>query len=127
METEDHLYRLVLWGLLNEIERELEEVESSGMLMIDARSDLHTSVQDRRVVDAFRQWRGGRPVVRLAELPWFGFSAFYGNLQLADFVAYMCDWAHNDELSLHSTGGRSDELRRVFETLAPRVHLVRMP
>lgn len=127
VETEDHLYRLVLWRLLNEIERELEEFQSSGMLMIDARSDLHTSVQDRRVVDAFRQWRAGRPTVRLLELPWFGFSAFYGGLQLADFVAYLCDWAHNDDPSSDASAGRADDLRRVFETLAPRVRLVRIP
>ena len=127
VETDDDLYRLVLWRLLDEIERELEEFESSGMLMIDARSDLHTSVQDRRVVDAFRQWRAGRPSARLTELPWFGFSAFYGGLQLADFVAYLCDWAHNDEVSSDSSAGRADDLRRVFETLAPRVRLVRIP
>ncbi|MGH7187223.1 MAG: DUF3800 domain-containing protein, partial [Pseudomonadota bacterium] len=41
VETADDLYRLVLWRLLDEIERDLEEFQSSGMLMIDARSDLH--------------------------------------------------------------------------------------
>lgn len=127
VETEDHLYRLVLWRLLDEIERELEEFGSSGMLMIDARSDLHTSVQDRRVIDAFRQWRAGRPAVHLPELPWFGFSAFYGGLQLADFVAYLCDWVHNDEPSSDASAGRADDLRRVFETLAPRVRVVHIP
>jgi hypothetical protein len=127
VETEEHLYRLVLWRLLDEIERDLQEVGSSGMLMIDARSDLHTSVQDRRVVDAFRQWRAGRQAVRLAELPWFGFSAFYGGLQLADFVAYLCDWAHNVDRPPDSSADRSEALKRVFETLAPRVRLVRTP
>jgi hypothetical protein len=126
VETEDLLYRLVLLRLLDEIEQELEEFESSGMLMIDARSDLHTSVQDRRVVDAFRQWRAGRPAVRLLELPWFGFSAFYGGLQIADFVAYLCDWTHNDD-EPDSSAARATDLRRVFETLAPRIRLVRIP
>ncbi|MFQ5613247.1 MAG: DUF3800 domain-containing protein, partial [Anaerolineae bacterium] len=91
--SENDLYRLAFWRLLEELEGELKRIDQLGMLMVDMRSDMHSSVQDRRLIDAYREWiasRGGQ--TRLVELPWFGFSAFYAGLQLADFTAYLVDF-----------------------------------
>jgi hypothetical protein len=88
------------------------------------RSDMHSSVQDRRLLDAYREWIGSRlGRTRLIELPWFGFSAFYAGLQLADFAAYLVDFASNEmdrdvrDRPLHDIGARIRE----------RVSLIRIP
>jgi hypothetical protein len=120
----DDLYRLTFWRLLDEIEAELGRREQPGMLMVDMRSDMHSSVQDRRLVDAYRDWissRMGR--THLVELPWFGFSAFYSGLQLADFVAYSVDYLANEE----PRPERESVLRENLERLRKRVQLVQIP
>lgn len=92
--------------------------------MVDMRSDMHSSVQDRRLVDAYREWvasRGGQ--TRLIELPWFGFSAFYAGLQLADFAAYLIDFAANEG----ARARRSAELQEAFSRFQSKVCLVRIP
>lgn len=58
--SDDMMYRLSLSRLLDELESELERLNQPGMLMLDMRSDLHSSVQDRRVVDAYRDWVASR-------------------------------------------------------------------
>jgi hypothetical protein len=122
--SDTDLYRLAFWRLLDEIDAELGEQRSPGMLMADMRSDLHSSVQDRRLVDAYREWiasRGGH--TNLVELPWFGFSAFYAGLQLADFAAYLVDFVANETASAR----RSVELQEAFDRLREKVRLVRIP
>lgn len=122
--SDTDLYRLAFWRLLEELEQELERLKGPGMLMVDMRSDMHSSVQDRRLVDAYREWialRMGR--TRLVELPWFGFSSFYVGLQLADFVAYLVDFVSNEV----ETGKRSAELEAAFAKLQSKVRFVLIP
>jgi hypothetical protein len=124
IETDEYLYRLSLWRLLDEIELALAQENQPGMLLFDMRSDLHSSVQDRRLVDAYRDWmraRGGRS--HLIELPWFGFSAFYAGLQIADFCAYLIDFVSNEGAAAK---GRS-ELSEAFERFSKRVKIVSIP
>jgi hypothetical protein len=122
--SDSDLYRLTFWRLLEELELELERRRQPRMLMVDMRSDMHSSVQDRRLIDAYREWiasRGGR--THLVEIPWFGFSAFYAGLQLADFVAYLIDFAANEGIRAR----RSAELQEAFARVREKVRLVRIP
>jgi hypothetical protein len=96
LASNEDLYRIAFWRLLEDLEKHLNQFEVSGLLMMDARSTLHTSVQDRRTLDAFVEWVGRRSSTRLIDRPWFGFSAFYAGLQVADWVAYAVDVVHND-------------------------------
>lgn len=92
--TDTDLYRLAFWRLLGLIDDGLRDRGDLGMLMLDMRSDMHSAVQDRRLVDAYREWRGQYAgTCRIVGLPWFGFSAFYPGLQLADIAAYAIDAA----------------------------------
>ena len=122
--SEADLYRLSFWRLLDELDAELGRLNQPGMLMADMRSDLHSSVQDRRLVDAYREWIGSRMgQTRLVELPWFGFSAFYAGLQLADFAAYMLDWHSNEE----AQSERGKEISVALRSLRNKVKLVQIP
>lgn len=122
--SEADLYRLAFWRLLDELDLELRQGPDTGMVMLDMRSDLHSSVQDRRVIDAYREWLGSRGgPTRLVELPWFGFSAFYAGLQLADFSAYLIDFIHNEERPHR----RADELAQAYDAFQSKVRLVRIP
>ncbi len=118
--SNDLMYRLALARLLEGIDAELQSQQEMGMLMFDMRSDLHSSVQDRRLVDAYRDWLASRSnQTNLIELPWFGFSAFYAGLQLADFVAYLIDYVWNEHTSEHE----ASELRRAYARFERKVHV----
>ena len=122
--SDTDLYRLAFWRLLEEIDAELDRMGDSGMLMVDTRSDMHSSVQDRRLIDAYRDWiasRMGR--TRLVELPWFGFSAFYAGLQLADFSAYLVDFASNEI----ARDERDRGFGEVYHDLSRKISLTRIP
>jgi hypothetical protein len=122
--SDDQMYRLSLARLLEEIELFLTHKEQVGMLMLDMRSDMHSSVQDRRIVDAYRDWVGSRSgQTHLVELPWFGFSAFYAGLQLADFSAYLVDFASNEAASERG----SQELKAAYAKFRDKVRFVHIP
>ena len=122
--SQEDLYRLAFWRLLEEIELALAQVNQSGMLLMDGRSDLHSSVQDRRLVDAYREWQALRQEPsHLIELPWFGFSEFYVGLQLADFAAYLIDFVAEENLNQR----RSEELQNAFAKMEPKIRLVCIP
>jgi len=122
--SDDQMYRLAMVRLLEDIDQELGQLQESGMLMFDMRSDMHSSVQDRRLVDSYRQWVKSRlKPANLIELPWFGFSAFYAGLQLADFTAYLIDFVANDE----SSDRGKDELKKAFAKFQHHVRLMRIP
>jgi hypothetical protein len=122
--SDDMLYRLSFSRLLDEIEHELEQINQPGMLMLDMRSDLHSSVQDRRTVDAYRDWVASCVgQTHIIELPWFGFSAFYGGLQIADFSAYLIDFVSNEG----TLGRGSLELQEAFSKFCHQVKLVYIP
>ncbi len=122
--TENDLYRVAFWWLLEELEAELEATHEYGLLMMDARSDLHSSVQDRRLIDLYRDWVASRAgPTRFVEIPWFGFSAFYAGLQLVDFVAYLTDvvWHEGER------GVGTSQIRDVFSLFQARTKVVRIP
>lgn len=52
--SDEQLYRLAFWRLLDELDTELKEmsIDERGLLLVDTRSDLHSSIQDRRLIDA---------------------------------------------------------------------------
>jgi hypothetical protein len=125
--SEEHLYRFTFRRLLAEIDTEPARIELPGMLMLDARSDLHSSVQDRRVVDAFRQWRNEHPTSRLLDVPWFGFSEFYAGLQLADFLAYVIDFGNNEGVVRGVAEERAWQIRQVYAKMRDVIHLAHVP
>jgi hypothetical protein len=122
--TDNDLYRIAFWRLLEELDAELEAVHDYGLLMADMRSDLHSSVQDRRLIDAYREWVASRfAQARFIELPWFGFSAFYAGLQLADIVAYLTAWTSNE----FQDSTRQNKLYDAFLLLRPKLKIVHIP
>ena len=124
ISSDDHLYRLAFVRLLDALSDTLEDSGERGMVLLDACSDLHSSVQDRRLIDAYRDWFASRSgETALVELPWFGFSAFYAGLQLADFAAYLVDSdANNRDRGRHGT-----EMQRLFATFSRKVQILTIP
>lgn len=124
--SDEQMYRLSFWRLLDEIENESQKgnVIENGLIMMDARSDLHSSVQDRRLLDAYRDWHRNRQKTGFIELPWFGFSAFYAGLQIADFCAYIIDFVSNEDSSVEE---RSEELYNAFNKFKHKTHLISIP
>ena len=122
--TDDQLYALAFRKLVDSLENVLERTNQTGMLMVDSRSDLHSSVQDRRLLDVYHQWQTlRRKPSRLIGLPWFGFSAFYVGLQVADFAAYMIDFVSNEV----DTPFGSAVLNEAFRRIENKVQLARIP
>ncbi len=127
--TDVELYRLAFWRLLDVFQEFLSQENDLGMVMIDARSDLHSSVQDRRLVDAYRNWRGERGSnIAIADAPWFGFSAFYPGLQLADFVAYLLAWeSRAREQTFRGSEERVKQAYRLIGYFRQQVQIVTVP
>ncbi len=125
IETDSHLYRIAFWRLLDMLNQYLEDQgKESGMLLVDMRSDMHSSVQDRRLVDAYREWLGsytGSPL--FVELPWFGFSNFYAGVQLADYVAYLTDFVSHQGMR-HK---RRTELHEAFALIESKLQIAHIP
>ena len=125
--SEDDMYRLAFWRLLQLLQVELETIGRRGLLLLDSRSDLKSTVQDRRMIDAYRDWTTSlvKPP-QFAELPWFGFSEFYAGLQVADFCAYLIDFISNEsDESLGRRGHR--ELREAYTCLKEKISLADIP
>ncbi|HEY0607382.1 MAG TPA: hypothetical protein VGD58_30975, partial [Herpetosiphonaceae bacterium] len=77
-----------------------------------------------RIVDAYRDWVGSRAgQTHFVELPWFGFSAFYAGLQLADFSAYLIDFVSNEMAPERG----SEELQVAYAKFQHKVQLVHIP
>jgi hypothetical protein len=122
--SNEDMYRMALYRLLDEIQSYLESGDQWGMMLFDSRSDLRSSIQDRRLIDAYRGWLSNRKgVTHLIELPWFGVSAFYAGLQIADFVAYFVDFVHNES---HNDRVNRD-VKEAIELLLPAIRLIRIP
>jgi hypothetical protein len=123
VKTEEALYRIGFTKLLENLNQFLCQHDERGMLLVDARSDLHSSVQDRRLLDVYRDWNNTSKNSRFIEMPWFGFSAFYVGLQLADYVAYSIEY-----ISEAKEGDkRSLELRQAFSLLRDKIHVSEIP
>jgi hypothetical protein len=97
--------------------------------MLDARSDLHHSVQDRRLIDVYRDWIADRnEQSRFVQVPWFGFSAFYAGLQLADYVAYLTDFISHDREHEKGKGrSRRNELHDAFSLIQRKMKIIHIP
>lgn len=123
VNSED-LYRLAFCRMLDEIEQFLAVHDGIGMVMVDMRSDLHSSVQDRRLLDAYREWRSTRSgESHIVEIPWFGFSSFYAGLQLADFFSYLVDYVSNDL----PRDARDEGLVNVYGLFESKVRFISIP
>ncbi|MFN8442129.1 MAG: DUF3800 domain-containing protein [Caldilineaceae bacterium] len=122
--TDSDLYRLAFWRLLEELDTELDRLGQPGMVMVDMRSDMHSSVQDRRLIDAYRDWIASRMgKTQLVEMPWFGFSAFYAGLQLTDFCAYLVDFVSNELPRIE----RTQPLYDAYSLLQNKILLTKIP
>lgn len=125
IESNTDLYRLAYWRLLEELDQYLQKSDTSGLMLFDMRaSSIHSSIQDRRLVEAYRDWlstRSGRH--RFVEMPWFGFSEFYAGLQLADYVSYLVDFTHNEA----EREKRSRELFEAIQLIQPKLRLTKIP
>lgn len=126
------LYRLAFWQLLKEIDVQLSNQSEYGIILIDTHSTGHSSLQDRRIIDAFLAWGKKRTTpTRLIERPLFGFSAFYPCLQLADFAAYMIALASKFEAenseSTTVSDKRSNDLAQIAQTILNGSHIVDVP
>lgn len=124
VSSDDQLYALAFRQLVDMLEGVLAQNHEVGMLMVDARSDLHSSVQDRRLLNVYRQWQARRQrTTRIVGLPWFGFSAFYVGLQIADFAAYMIDFVSNEV----DTPFGSAVMQQAFGQIKDKVTLAHIP
>ncbi len=121
---DDDLYRMAFWQLLDELNQRLARDDEEGMLLLDSRSNQHSSVQDRRVIESYRGWREEQTrQVQVLGLPWFGTSEFYAGLQLADIASYLVDFQVNEK----ENQVRAELLLRAFQLIARKVRLVTIP
>jgi hypothetical protein len=133
IDTDESLYGAGFRELIKNLNQFLCQQNSRGMLMIDARSDLHSSVQDRRLLNVYREWVSTSEKSRFVEIPWFGFSSFYVGLQLADYIAYSVayDIEYTADLDQKSQRNkniqRNTELQQVFSLLKQKVRYSEIP
>jgi hypothetical protein len=125
VETDPDLYRLAFWRLLDELNLYLVKTKQDGVLMFDMRSSsIHSSIQDRRLIDVYREWLGVHAdKSQFVELPWFGFSEFYSCLQLADFVSYLVDFSNNE----NEREQRSEEIYKAFRSIERKLNIFKIP
>jgi hypothetical protein len=124
INSNEKLYQLALWRMLDELNQFLKEKNEHGMFMIDARSNLHSSIQDRRLIDSYRKWSNSRSCeVYFLDIPWFGFSEFYAGLQIADFAAYLSDYNSNEKQNRKD----ASSLRNVYEKISHKVFNISIP
>jgi hypothetical protein len=125
--TDEDLYRATFSKLLDELNSFLASQNTRGMLFLDSRASHHSSIQDRRLIDAYSEW-ANRSESRFVELPIFGFSSFYPGLQLADFFGYLTNCVSNEKVKekidkalMHPDEIRKHGLQEAFEKLRQRI------
>ncbi|MBD2302624.1 DUF3800 domain-containing protein [Nostoc sp. FACHB-190] len=124
MKDDTMLYRLTFNRLLQELDGFMKCSNESGILLMDSRSTHSSSVQDGRLVKAYRDWINSQKYdCCFVEQPWFGVSQFCLGLQLADYVAYLIN------LSTQQIEGKSHtvECLKAFDILQSKIHLVEIP
>lgn len=118
------LYRLTFNRLLEELDAFLKHSYTKGILLMDSRSTHSTSVQDGRLVKAYRDWVKSKDYESgFIEQPWFGVSQFCIGLQIADYFAYLLS------LRLQHIEGNAHkaQLLEAFKILQPKIQLVEIP
>jgi hypothetical protein len=66
------LYRLAFNQLLEQLDAYLKQSNETGILLRDSRSAHHTSVQDRRSINTYRDWKSQKKFSNFVDLPFFG-------------------------------------------------------
>jgi hypothetical protein len=66
------LYRLAFNQLLEQLDAYLKQSNETGILLMDSRSAHHTSVQDRRAINTYRDWKSQKKSSNFVDLPFFG-------------------------------------------------------
>ncbi|MEG4941150.1 DUF3800 domain-containing protein [Microcoleus sp. F4-D5] len=117
------LYRLAFNQLLEQLDAYLKQYNETGILLMDSRSAHHTSVQDRRSSDIYRDWKSQKKSSNFMELPFFGVSDGYTGLQLADYVVYLIDRYSKKA----RTASGHTELEEAFHLLEPKIQLLKIP
>ena len=117
------LYRLAFNQLLEQLDAYLKEDNETGILLMDSRSSQHTSIQDGRLLRVYRDWKSQKKSSNFVELPLFGVSDFYTDLQIADYVVYLIDRPSKPA----GTARRYAELEEAFNLLKPKMQLVKIP
>lgn len=118
------LYRLTFNQLLEQLDAFLKRDYTRGILLMDSRSTHSTSVQDGRLVKAYRDWVESREYeTGFVEQPWFGVSQFCVGLQLADYVAYLL----NLKSQYTEEDPRKAQFLEAFNILQPKINLVEIP
>jgi len=117
------LYRLAFNQLLEQLDAYLKQSNETGILLMDSRSAHHTSVQDRRSIDIYRDWKSQKKSSNFVELPFFGVSDGYTGLQLADYVVYLIARYSNEA----GTASGHTELEEAFNLLEPKMQLLKIP
>jgi hypothetical protein len=124
MKDDIKLYRLTFNRLLQELDNFLKCSNESGILLMDSRSTHSSSVQDGRVVKAYRDWFNSQKYTSsFVEQPWFGVSQFCFGLQVADYVAYLI----NLSTQPIEEESRKAELLEAYNILQAKIHLVKFP
>lgn len=125
--TDQDLYRVTFSKLLDELNSFLISQDTRAMLFLDSRASQHSSIQDRRLIDAYSEW-ASRSESRFVELPIFGFSSFYPGLQLADFFGYLTNCVSNEKVKekidktlMRPDEARKHDLQKAFERLRERI------
>ena len=124
ISTDVELYRIAFWQLLDAIEDDLVMQARPGMILMDARSTLHSSIQDKRTIQAYQDWLKSRGHSHLVDVPWFGFSAFYAGLQMADFTAYLVDFVANEN---SWNKRRTTALFDAFQHISSKITIFHIP
>ncbi len=120
--SSEQVYNGAFRRLLDLILESLKNKNENGLLMFDARSNQHTAVEDRRLIETYREYMAqrGHPTL-IVEPPWFGVSSFYAGLQLADICAHLTAQALQKGYAHQPASGKSFEEVIAFEALRPRI------
>jgi len=125
VRSDESVYRIAFTRLLDLVNMNLVQRKTTGLLMLDTRSDLHSSVQDRRIIDTYLDWQARQTTLsKFLERPWFGFSSFYPGLQIADFCAYVFDFKANEYGEADERGLVSHITQRITSKLVYPVAMV---
>ncbi len=124
MKDEFILYRFTFYRLLEELDEFLRCSNTNGILFLDSRSTHSTSIQDGRLIKAYREWINLHKYnCSFVEQPWLGASQFYVGLQIADYIAYLI----NLKKQSVKEGSFKAECRKAFDILQSKTHLVEIP